>query len=319
MKSTSILPSRKRIFLFIGIAIFLTFHSSFAISGTPHIVYGKVFNSNGATPIGGNLEAYAYIFGSPDEILDINSVGCGYAFLTDGGWLWFEVGNYPTPWSINESLKIIVVDQGRGETGAIDLVLDSAGSQFFSDLTLQPGDNVGPIAYECKVNGVNPASIPEGKTSITLTARLDDTFCGRSNIQIAEYFIDTDPGFGLGTTMAPKDGSFNGPLEEITASVNSSSWKQGSTYNIHARGQDSAGNWGTTHMVVVSVTKPEKIRGDLDGDGDVDNDDLNTLLSYRNKPASVCPDCDLDGDGMITALDARKLVLLCTRPRCATQ
>ena len=28
---------------------------------------------------------------------------------------------------------------------------------------------------------------------------------------------------------------------------------------------------------------------------------------------------DLDGDGMITALDARKLVLLCTRLRCATQ
>jgi len=27
---------------------------------------------------------------------------------------------------------------------------------------------------------------------------------------------------------------------------------------------------------------------------------------------------DLDGDGMITALDARKLTLLCTRPRCAT-
>jgi len=319
MKAASILPSRKRIFLFIGIAILLTFHSSFAISGTPHIVYGKVFNYDGAAPVGGSLEAYAYILGNPDEILNINSVGCGYALLTDGGWLWFEVGNYPTPWSINKSLKIIVIDRGRGESGAIDLVLNGEGSQFFSDLTLQPGDNVGPIANECKVNGVNPASIPEGKTSITLTAKVDDTICGGSNIQIAEYFIDTDPGFGLGTIMAPKDGSFNGPLEEITASVNSSSWKQGSTRNVHVRGQDSAGNWGTTHMVIVSVTEPEKIRGDLDVDGDVDNDDLNILLSYRNKPASQCPDCDLDGDGMITALDARKLVLLCTRPRCATQ
>jgi hypothetical protein len=59
--------------------------------------------------------------------------------------------------------------------------------------------------------------------------------------------------------------------------------------------------------------------GDFDGDNDVDQNDVNILLSYRNQPASVCPKCDLDGDGMITALDARKLVLLCTRPRCATQ
>jgi hypothetical protein len=60
------------------------------------------------------------------------------------------------------------------------------------------------------------------------------------------------------------------------------------------------------------------IIGDFDNDGDVDQNDLNKLLSYRNKPVSACPSCDLDGDGIITVLDSRKLVLLCTRPRCAT-
>lgn len=62
--------------------------------------------------------------------------------------------------------------------------------------------------------------------------------------------------------------------------------------------------------------------GDLDGDGDVDQNDVNILLADRNKPVaeSTCGSaCDLDGDGVITALDARKLATLCTRPNCATQ
>ncbi len=61
--------------------------------------------------------------------------------------------------------------------------------------------------------------------------------------------------------------------------------------------------------------------GDLDRDGDVDQNDLNILLSDRDKTvaqSSCGAPCDLDGDGRITALDSRKLVLLCTRPRCAT-
>jgi hypothetical protein len=65
--------------------------------------------------------------------------------------------------------------------------------------------------------------------------------------------------------------------------------------------------------------KIEAIVGDYDFDGDVDRNDLNKILSYRNQPASVCPACDLDGDGTITVLDARQLIVMCTRPRCATE
>jgi hypothetical protein len=69
-------------------------------------------------------------------------------------------------------------------------------------------------------------------------------------------------------------------------------------------------------------SQPYTFTSDLDGDNDIDRDDLNILLKDRNKSvsdSSCGTACDLDGDGIITALDARKLVLLCTRPRCATE
>ncbi|MGD2063105.1 MAG: DUF4215 domain-containing protein [Nitrospirota bacterium] len=59
--------------------------------------------------------------------------------------------------------------------------------------------------------------------------------------------------------------------------------------------------------------------GNYDGDTDVDRDDLTILMGYRNMPASECTTCDLDGDGVITSLDARILVIMCTRPYCATE
>lgn len=60
----------------------------------------------------------------------------------------------------------------------------------------------------------------------------------------------------------------------------------------------------------------EIIPGDLDGGGDVDRNDVYIIKAHLNQPASACPKCDLDGDGRITALDSRKLVILCTCPRC---
>jgi hypothetical protein len=80
---------------------------------------------------------------------------------------------------------------------------------------------------------------------------------------------------------------------------------------------DNLGNHSEDTAYVVVKAAP--IVGDLDGDKDIDQNDVNIILTYRNQSASACPACDLDGDGMITVLDARKLVLMCTRPRCATQ
>ena len=52
------------------------------------------------------------------------------------------------------------------------------------------------------------------------------------------------------------------------------------------------------------------IEGDIDHDGDVDRDDMAAIRNHWNHSASECPECDLNGDGIITAMDARKLVII---------
>lgn len=69
-----------------------------------------------------------------------------------------------------------------------------------------------------------------------------------------------------------------------------------------------------------SDATPQLIPGDLDQDGDVDRDDVMIVAAARNQPASGGDDPrDIDGDGTITANDARQLTRLCTRSRCATE
>ena len=67
---------------------------------------------------------------------------------------------------------------------------------------------------------------------------------------------------------------------------------------------------------VVRLTLPKA--GDVDGDGDVDRDDVNAITAARNSNANGPFDPrNLNGDARIDVVDARLAVNACTRPGCA--
>jgi len=55
---------------------------------------------------------------------------------------------------------------------------------------------------------------------------------------------------------------------------------------------------------------------DFDDDGDVDRNDIEILLADRGETVEPDDPRDLDGDGVITSLDGRKCVLMCTWGYC---
>lgn len=78
-------------------------------------------------------------------------------------------------------------------------------------------------------------------------------------------------------------------------------------------------DYGSIQQNLVVVVAPSGVRGDLDGDRQVDQADVNIVQTAIGSPATTPNDArDLNHDGMITAADVATLRTLCTRPNCAT-
>ncbi|UCD92269.1 MAG: hypothetical protein JSV43_08655 [Methanobacteriota archaeon] len=171
-------------------------------------------------------------------------------------------------------VKIIVEDSSTPPLNGTD-TSDSTFSIF------RPGgDTVGPVTVPGSVR-VTPNPVIE-TGNVTFDAIVTDELKGDSNIAMAEYFVqDTEPiGLnGTGVMMAPKDGSYDSKLENVTwdtggTPVKNFGWGTVGPHTVWVHGLDASGNWGpfynaTFHIIPTPpdrrVLPPSGITADLSG------------------------------------------------------
>jgi hypothetical protein len=108
-------------------------------------------------------------------------------------------------------------------------------------------------------------------------------------------------------------------LQTYAPATNGASFAATGRY-LQARVRLTASQTGET-PVVFDVTLQDNASGlacDVDRDGDVDRNDVNSIMAARGQRASGPDDArDYDKDGLITVNDGRACVLRCTRTNCA--
>jgi len=76
-----------------------------------------------------------------------------------------------------------------------------------------------------------------------------------SNVAGVEWFVDVDPGLGMGTPIEALDGAFDSPTETVATTIDVGAWPTGE-YTFYVRALDSSGNWGMTKSAVLRIGNP---------------------------------------------------------------
>jgi hypothetical protein len=108
-------------------------------------------------------------------------------------------------------------------------------------------DTQGPAIAALTIN-FTPAA---RAATVEIAATADDPDL-LSNVVGAEWFVDVDPGEGLGTPLEAEDGVFDATRETLVGTVDVGAWTPGE-YTFYARALDSSGFWGPTASATVQV------------------------------------------------------------------
>lgn len=109
-------------------------------------------------------------------------------------------------------------------------------------------DNLAPQILSVFVNGGSMLVVTPG-TIIALTATIDDSGMGNSNVGGANYTIGDSN--WPGTAMNPVDGAFDSANEQVSITIDTTGWPNGN-YLLYVYGWDSSSN-SNTYMAPYAV------------------------------------------------------------------
>ncbi|MCI0395327.1 MAG: hypothetical protein L0332_12370 [Chloroflexi bacterium] len=109
-------------------------------------------------------------------------------------------------------------------------------------------------------DALNIVAGPTGSNSVNVTATINDSANGGQAVASAVYYIDTPPwaGGALTGNLNASDGSFNSPVEGVSATIDTSGLSPGQ-HTLFIRGQDNAGNWGPFSAVFFDPAAPPPV------------------------------------------------------------
>ncbi|WP_137938056.1 hypothetical protein [Chitinivorax sp. B] len=166
----------------------------------------------------------------------------------------------------------------------------------YSDATGFAARNItSPTGTWTAIYDSNVAGMPWGKASWT------ETLPTGATIEVRVRTADT-----LG----------NLPLSAYSLVSNNTPFNQSGRY-IQVQARLTANADKASPILYDLTLSSQGTTCDVDGDGDIDRNDINAILAARNTTAAPGDSRDADGNGFITVNDGRMCTLKCTRPNCA--
>ncbi|UCD92881.1 MAG: hypothetical protein JSV43_02895, partial [Methanobacteriota archaeon] len=157
----------------------------------------------------------------------------------DGYFIW----NTPNVDSSKCRVRVCAIDR-KGQSNCVMSDAD------FS-IGVAPSDNTPPEISNVLLNGQPSISINPGD-GLTVTADVDDSVAGNSNIDGANYTVGLD-NWASAVDMDADDGLFDSPFEIVIKDIDTIGWAE-DTYDICVYAWDDSLNYNTTSTACAALT-----------------------------------------------------------------